>query len=181
MQVTTFGVIGRRQMGGGIAQVAAASGLNVILHDIADEFVAKGMKVITANLQRSVDKGKLSTDEMEAILGRIRTVTDLAAMKDADIVVEAASQAAVREVAVAALMNSRNVMIMSVGALSDKQLLEELRALAKEHHCHIHVPSGAIGRAGRGKVRLHQAHRLRHHHDAEAGERPERRAVRRKE
>jgi 3-hydroxybutyryl-CoA dehydrogenase len=79
-------------MGGGIAQVAAASGLNVILHDIADEFVAKGMKVITANLQRSVDKGKLSTDEMEAILGRIRTVTDLAAMKDADIVVEAASE-----------------------------------------------------------------------------------------
>ncbi|MGB5231148.1 MAG: 3-hydroxybutyryl-CoA dehydrogenase [Desulfoprunum sp.] len=92
MQVTTFGVIGAGQMGGGIAQVAAASGLNVILHDIADEFVAKGMKVITANLQRSVDKGKLSTDEMEAILGRIRTVTDLAAMKDADIVVEAASE-----------------------------------------------------------------------------------------
>jgi len=92
MQVTTFGVIGAGQMGGGIAQVAAASGLNVILHDIADEFVAKGMKVITANLQRSVDKGKMSADDKQAILGRIKTVTDLAAMKDADIVVEAASE-----------------------------------------------------------------------------------------
>ena len=92
MQVTTFGVIGAGQMGGGIAQVAAASGLNVILHDIADEFVAKGMKVITANLQRSVDKGKMSADDKQAILGRITTVTDLAAMKDADIVVEAASE-----------------------------------------------------------------------------------------
>ncbi len=92
MEIATFGVIGAGQMGGGIAQVAAASGLNVILHDIADEFVAKGMKVITANLQRSVDKGKLAADEMQAILGRIKTVTDLAAMKDADIVVEAASE-----------------------------------------------------------------------------------------
>ena len=92
MQVTTFGVIGAGQMGGGIAQVAAASGLNVILHDIADEFVARGLKVITANLQRSVDKGKLAADEMQAILGRIKIVTDLAAMRDADIVVEAASE-----------------------------------------------------------------------------------------
>lgn len=66
-------------------------------------------------------------------------------VRQCDIVVEAASQAAVREVAVAALSNSRSVMIMSVGALSDKQLLEELRTLARENHCHIHVPSGAIG------------------------------------
>lgn len=66
-------------------------------------------------------------------------------VKECCIVVEAASQAAVREVAVAALSNSKNVMIMSVGALSDKSLLEEIKKLAREHHCHIYVPSGAIG------------------------------------
>jgi aspartate dehydrogenase len=66
-------------------------------------------------------------------------------VQECNVVVEAASQAAVREVAVAALSNSKSVMIMSVGALSDKQLLEQIRSLAKEHHCNIYVPSGAIG------------------------------------
>nr|WP_237705984.1 aspartate dehydrogenase [Methanocella conradii] len=66
-------------------------------------------------------------------------------VKECNIVVEAASQAAVREVAITALSNSKSVMIMSVGALSDKELLEQIKALAREHHCSIYVPSGAIG------------------------------------
>jgi aspartate dehydrogenase len=66
-------------------------------------------------------------------------------VKECNLVVEAAAQAAVREVAVAALSNSKSVMIMSVGALADNGLLEEIRGLARTHHCQIYVPSGAIG------------------------------------
>ena len=92
MQITTFGVIGAGQMGAGIAQVAAASGLNVILHDISDDFVARGMKTIAGNLQRNVDKGKIAAEDREAILDRITAGTDLGAMAAADFVVEAASE-----------------------------------------------------------------------------------------
>lgn len=92
MKVQTFGVIGAGQMGGGIAQVAAASGLNVILHDISEEFIERGMALIRKNLQRSVQKDKITVDEQEAILDRIYAGTDLTAMKNADFVVEAASE-----------------------------------------------------------------------------------------
>ena len=92
MEVKTFGVIGAGQMGNGIAQVAAASGLAVIMHDIKKEFVDRGLATIAKNLQRSVDKGKLATAEKEAILGRIKPTTELKDMAAADFVVEAASE-----------------------------------------------------------------------------------------
>jgi len=92
MEVKTFGVIGAGQMGGGIAQVAAASGLSVIMHDIKTEFVVKGLSVISKNLEKSVEKGKLSTSERDAIVGRIKTTTDLKDMAAADFVVEAATE-----------------------------------------------------------------------------------------
>ncbi len=92
MQVNTFGVIGAGQMGGGIAQVAAASGMNVILHDISTDFVERGMTVITKNLQRSAEKGKISDSEVRGILDRITPSTDMTKMKSADFVVEAASE-----------------------------------------------------------------------------------------
>lgn len=77
-------------MGGGIAQVAAASGLNVIMSDINEECTAKGLAVIEKNLNRSVAKNKLDEIEAKAILGRLKTTTDLGDMADADYVVEAA-------------------------------------------------------------------------------------------
>ncbi|HDJ28374.1 MAG TPA: 3-hydroxybutyryl-CoA dehydrogenase [Proteobacteria bacterium] len=92
MAINTFGVVGAGQMGNGIAQVAATAGMQVIMHDIADEFVARGMKTITKNLSRSVEKGRIAQEEMDSIMGRITTATDLASMKDADIVVEAATE-----------------------------------------------------------------------------------------
>ncbi|MDP3479804.1 MAG: 3-hydroxybutyryl-CoA dehydrogenase [Desulfoprunum sp.] len=92
MHVQTFGVIGAGQMGGGIAQVAAASGLNVILQDISNECVERGLAVIAKNLQRSVDKGKITSEQHEAILDRITPCTDLVNMRAADFVVEAASE-----------------------------------------------------------------------------------------
>ena len=90
MNIKTFGVIGAGQMGGGIAQVAAASGLDVIMSDISEECTAKGLAAIEKNLVRSVEKGKLETDQAKAILARLRTTTDLGAMAEADYVVEAA-------------------------------------------------------------------------------------------
>ena len=92
MAITTFGVIGAGQMGGGIAQVAAMSGLDVIMNDIKTEFVEKGFEVISKILSRSVDKGKMSEDDRSAILGRIKTSVNLADMASADFVVEAATE-----------------------------------------------------------------------------------------
>jgi 3-hydroxybutyryl-CoA dehydrogenase len=92
MEIQTFGVIGAGQMGGGIAQVAAASGLAVILNDIKTEFVEQGYQRIAQNLQRSVEKGKLTLEEKEQILGRITRSTHLEEMVPADFVIEAASE-----------------------------------------------------------------------------------------
>jgi len=92
MSITSFGVIGAGQMGGGIAQVAAASGLDVILNDIKEEFVLHGLSVIGKNLQRSVDKGRLKEAEKERILSRIQASTNLEDMAAADFVVEAATE-----------------------------------------------------------------------------------------
>jgi len=90
--IKTFGVIGAGQMGNGIAQVAAAAGLDVIMNDIKTEFVENGLAVITKNLSRSVDKGKLSADDKAAILARIKPSTDIKDMAAADMVVEAATE-----------------------------------------------------------------------------------------
>lgn len=90
MSISTFGVIGAGQMGGGIAQVAAASGLDVIMNDINEECTARGKSVIEKNLNRAVSKGKISEEACSATLARIRTSTSLADMAAADFVVEAA-------------------------------------------------------------------------------------------
>jgi len=90
MEIKKFGVIGAGQMGNGIAQVAATSGLNVLMSDIKEEFTAKGLAAIEKNLSRSVAKERISADEKNAILGRISTTTDLQQMKDVDFIVEAA-------------------------------------------------------------------------------------------
>ncbi len=90
MEIKTFGVIGAGQMGNGIAQVAAMSGLNVIMNDIKEEFVQSGVNNITKILFKNVEKGKMTAVEKDAVLGRIRTGTDIKDMVDADFVVEAA-------------------------------------------------------------------------------------------
>jgi len=92
MEIKTFGVIGAGQMGAGIAQVAAMSGLNVIMNDIKTEFVDKGLANIANILSRGVEKGKMSEDEKKAVLGRIKASIDLADMASADYVVEAATE-----------------------------------------------------------------------------------------
>ncbi|MDY0132763.1 MAG: 3-hydroxybutyryl-CoA dehydrogenase [Desulforegulaceae bacterium] len=90
MEIKLFGVVGAGQMGNGIAQVAAQSGLDVIMYDISDEACEKGLSVIEKNLSRSVSKERMTDDEKNQIMKRIKTSSDLSGLKDADFVVEAA-------------------------------------------------------------------------------------------
>jgi 3-hydroxybutyryl-CoA dehydrogenase len=90
MEIKKFGVIGAGQMGNGIAQVAAASGLNVLMSDIKEEFTEKGKAAIAKNLNRMVEKSKLSRSEADAVMSRVQTTVDLEDMHEVDFVVEAA-------------------------------------------------------------------------------------------
>ncbi|WEG16816.1 3-hydroxybutyryl-CoA dehydrogenase [Alkalihalophilus pseudofirmus] len=83
-------VIGAGQMGSGIAQVHAMAGIDVILHDLKQEFVERGMATIQKNLNRQVEKGRLEEGERDAILGRLTPSTDLQNAQDVDLVIEAA-------------------------------------------------------------------------------------------
>lgn len=84
-----IGVVGAGLMGAGIAQVSAAAGHEVVLQDMTDEALARGRDGIAASLGKFAEKGKISAEDAEAALGRIATTTDLEAMSDVDIVVEA--------------------------------------------------------------------------------------------
>jgi 3-hydroxybutyryl-CoA dehydrogenase len=87
-----FGVVGAGTMGNGIAQVAARAGFDVVMRDVAPEFLERGMAAIDKSLQRDVDKQRLTADEKQSIAARIKTTTDLADLRDALIVVEAITE-----------------------------------------------------------------------------------------
>ena len=90
MEIKKVMVIGAGQMGGGIAQVLATSGYQVFLHDLKEEYVQKGFAVIHKNLNRQVEKGKMTQDEIEQIMGRIVQSIDLNNAREVDLVIEAA-------------------------------------------------------------------------------------------
>jgi 3-hydroxybutyryl-CoA dehydrogenase len=90
MEIKTIGVVGAGQMGNGIAQVAAFSGFRVLMSDIADSFVQKGLGTISKNLDRMVEKGKIPPQRKEEIMGRIKGTLQVKDMAEADFVVEAA-------------------------------------------------------------------------------------------
>jgi 3-hydroxybutyryl-CoA dehydrogenase len=92
MNMQTIMVVGAGQMGSGIAQVAAQAGFRVILNDIQREFVDRGRRTIENNLARSVEKGKMSAEDKEAVLSRLTLSVDLADGRDADFVVEAVTE-----------------------------------------------------------------------------------------
>ena len=82
-------VQGAGVMGSGIAQVSAQAGFDVIMMDLSIELVQKGMDTINKSLQRSLDKGKIKTEEKVAIVSKIKPVTDLKQASDADLAIEA--------------------------------------------------------------------------------------------
>ncbi|HST06289.1 MAG TPA: 3-hydroxyacyl-CoA dehydrogenase NAD-binding domain-containing protein [Chloroflexia bacterium] len=85
-------VIGAGTMGAGIVQLAAQSGCDVLMYDIKDEFVQRGLTNIQAALQSRVDKGKMGKDEMKAILGHITTGTNRDDAANYDLIIEAAPE-----------------------------------------------------------------------------------------
>lgn len=87
--IQTIAVIGAGQMGSGIAQASAASGHNVILNDVEDRFIQNGLETIKKSLSKFVEKGKLSQDEMNKILGRIHPTKNVLDCAKADLVIEA--------------------------------------------------------------------------------------------
>src|SRR5688500_16512683 len=88
----TIAVIGAGTMGAGIAQVAAQSGFEVLLYDVKDEFVERGIGNITRSLQARVDKSKLSAEEMASVASRIRRTTKLEDAQGANYIIEAAPE-----------------------------------------------------------------------------------------
>lgn len=90
--VKLFAVIGAGQMGHGIALVAAVSGLNVILNDIKMEFAERGLQNISQILSKNVDKGKMTKEEKDAALDRIKLSANLRDLHSVDFVVEAATE-----------------------------------------------------------------------------------------
>jgi len=89
MEIKKLGVVGAGAMGNGIAQLAAQIGCDVVMRDIEDAFVERGMKNIDRFLSKSVEKGKLESKEKDATLGRITGTTDMSRLKDVDFVIEA--------------------------------------------------------------------------------------------
>src|SRR5881227_2208475 len=92
MQVAKIGVIGAGQMGGGIAQVAAQSGIDVVLVDAQRDWAEKGRKKIDAALDKLVQRGKLDGAARASAMERIRIADNYAGFADCDLVVEAATE-----------------------------------------------------------------------------------------
>jgi len=79
-------------MGNGIAQVAARAGYTVVMRDVSDAFLQRGISAIDKSLQRDVDKERLSAEDKQSIIGRIRTTTELEPLRDASFVIEAVTE-----------------------------------------------------------------------------------------
>jgi 3-hydroxybutyryl-CoA dehydrogenase len=87
-----IGVVGAGTMGNGIAQVCARAGFDVVMRDVTDSFLQRGMKAIDKSLQRDVEKDRLSTSDKAAIMNRIRTDTSLESLREASLVIEAVTE-----------------------------------------------------------------------------------------
>jgi 3-hydroxybutyryl-CoA dehydrogenase len=92
MDIKLIGVVGAGQMGSGIAEVAVSSGYFVMMRDVTPEFVERGKKRISSDLEKRVQKGKMTEEEQKEVLGRLSTTTRLEDFKDCDLIIEAASE-----------------------------------------------------------------------------------------
>jgi 3-hydroxybutyryl-CoA dehydrogenase len=92
MKIETIGVVGAGTMGNGIVQVCAAAGLKVIMQDIGEAQVERGLNTIAGSLDRLIKKEKISEQDKQATLSSISTTTALADLADVDIVIEAATE-----------------------------------------------------------------------------------------
>jgi 3-hydroxybutyryl-CoA dehydrogenase len=87
-----IGVVGSGTMGNGIAQVAARAGYSVVMRDVKDEFLQRGLQAIDKSLQRDVNKARLTAEEKRLIVSRIKSTTELDALSEASFVIEAITE-----------------------------------------------------------------------------------------
>jgi len=92
MELKTIGIVGAGTMGNGIAQAFAVSGFDVILTDISEAAVQKGVATIASSLDRLIKKEKMTAEQKAAALAKIQTATDVAALKSVDLIIEAATE-----------------------------------------------------------------------------------------
>ncbi|HVK61359.1 MAG TPA: 3-hydroxybutyryl-CoA dehydrogenase [Bdellovibrionales bacterium] len=92
MSIKNLGVVGAGQMGNGIAQVASAAGLNVVMMDVNAAALDRGMQTISSSCDRLIKKEKMTEAQKKELLGRIKPVTDMKGLAECEIVVEAATE-----------------------------------------------------------------------------------------
>ncbi|MGH7966213.1 MAG: 3-hydroxyacyl-CoA dehydrogenase family protein, partial [Candidatus Binatia bacterium] len=90
--IHTLGIVGAGQMGSGIGQVAAQAGLGVVLYDVNQEIFSRALSTIERGLVRQTERGKLSLEEQQAAVSRLRGTTNLADLRDTDLIIEAAPE-----------------------------------------------------------------------------------------
>lgn len=92
MNIKSIGVVGAGQMGNGIAQVAAQAGFHVMMYDIKQEALDKGLKTISSSCDRLIKKQTMTEDQKNELLSRVKTTTDISSFNSVDFVVEAATE-----------------------------------------------------------------------------------------
>jgi 3-hydroxybutyryl-CoA dehydrogenase len=126
MNLSSIGVIGAGTMGGGIAQVCAAAGLQVVMVDVSEAALERGVGAIGGSLERLVKKEKLGSGERDRVLARVRTSTEYASLSAADLVIEAATEnLEIKRVILKRadeLLNPRSILATNTSSISITQL-----------------------------------------------------------
>jgi 3-hydroxybutyryl-CoA dehydrogenase len=131
-EIKTVAVLGAGTMGNGIAHVFARAGFNVLLRDVEAKFLDRAMGVIDKNLDREVKKGKLAESEKPVVLGRIKPVTDLSALSQADFAVEAVPEQ--RELKIKVLEQASAALPESAILASNTSSISITALAAKTNH-----------------------------------------------
>ncbi|ROL90374.1 3-hydroxybutyryl-CoA dehydrogenase [Pseudomonas protegens] len=149
MNLANIGVIGAGTMGNGIAQVCAQAGFDVTLLDIAQGALEKALATIGKNLDRQVSKGTLSEDDKRAALDKIRISTDYSVLKDAQLVIEAATENLDLKLKVlqqiAAQVSDECVIASNTSSLSITQLAASVSAPERFIGLHFFNPVPVMG------------------------------------
>jgi len=147
-----IGVVGAGTMGNGIAQVSARAGYDVIMHDVREEFLDRGMHAIDKSLQRDVDKERLDAQGKQSIIGRIKTTTDFASFKDASFVVEAVTENLALKQSIfqrAGAVNRQAILMSNSSVLPIGEIARRIDS--PERAVGMGAPRGAMARVARSR------------------------------
>ncbi len=149
MNISRIGVIGSGTMGNGIAQVCAAAGLPVVMVDIADAAIERGIATIRGSLERQVRKGTLSEADRDAVVGRIKGSTAYEDLAGADLVIEAATERKDLKLTilkkVQALVSEEAVIATNTSSISITELAASLAKPARFIGMHFFNPVPVMG------------------------------------